>query len=95
MEKGDTVFVIKTFKGEIINKLFESADKAMEYAKENGYLPCILITGAIFYVHYRPGFWHFNDGDYRRPGGETYPGLVRGREEKHEKQSRYKTGLFH
>ena len=47
MEKGDTVFVIKTLKGEVINKLFESADKAMEYAKENGYLPCILITGEV------------------------------------------------
>jgi hypothetical protein len=47
MEKGDKVYVLKTFKGEIINKLFESADKAMEYAKENGYLPCILITGTV------------------------------------------------
>jgi hypothetical protein len=47
MNKGDKVYVLKTFKGEIINKLFESADKAMEYAKENGYLPCILITGTV------------------------------------------------
>ncbi len=47
MGKGDKVFVIKTLKGEVINKLFESADKAMEYAKENGYLPCILITGEV------------------------------------------------
>jgi len=47
MEKGDKVYVLKTFKGEIINKLFESADKAMEYAKENNHLPCILITGTV------------------------------------------------
>ena len=34
---------------------------------------------AIFYLHYRFYFRYFSDGDYRRPGGETYPGIVRGR----------------
>ena len=62
MGKGDKVYVIKTLKGEIINKLFESADKAMEYAKENGYLPCILITGEVQSIY----FYHKYNGNNSR-----------------------------
>ena len=47
MKKGDTVYIIKTEKGETIQKLFTTPEQATEYAKENKLFPCIIMTGKI------------------------------------------------
>jgi hypothetical protein len=42
-----TVFLIKTIKGEVIQKIFYSDTDLMEYAKENNLIPCIAMMGTI------------------------------------------------
>lgn len=47
MKKGDTVYIIRTEKGEVIQKFFDTAEQATEYARENKLFPCIVMTGEI------------------------------------------------
>jgi hypothetical protein len=41
------VLLIKTIKGEVIQKIFYNDADLMQYAKENNLIPCIAMTGYI------------------------------------------------